>query len=43
MFGDAQAYGVHGFDFFPREKAITSRWLDPAAHGGITLGFPQND
>ncbi|HKT58019.1 MAG TPA: CoA-acylating methylmalonate-semialdehyde dehydrogenase [Microbacterium sp.] len=43
MFGDAKAYGVHGFDFFTREKAITSRWLDPAKHGGIDLGFPQHD
>lgn len=43
LFGDAKAYGVHGFDFFTREKAITSRWLDPASHGGIDLGFPQND
>ncbi|NNC11560.1 CoA-acylating methylmalonate-semialdehyde dehydrogenase [Planctomonas sp. JC2975] len=47
LFGDAKAYGVHGFDFFTREKAVTSRWLDPAtqssAHGGINLGFPQND
>jgi malonate-semialdehyde dehydrogenase (acetylating)/methylmalonate-semialdehyde dehydrogenase len=43
LFGDAKAYGVHGFDFFTREKAITSRWLDPAKHGGINLGFPQND
>jgi malonate-semialdehyde dehydrogenase (acetylating)/methylmalonate-semialdehyde dehydrogenase len=47
LFGDAKAYGVHGFDFFTREKAITSRWLDPAtrddsAHGGINLGFPRN-
>ncbi|PRB61696.1 MULTISPECIES: CoA-acylating methylmalonate-semialdehyde dehydrogenase [Microbacterium] len=42
LFGDAKAYGVHGFDFFTREKAITSRWLDPALHGGIDLGFPQN-
>ena len=41
LFGDAKAYGVHGFDFFTREKAITSRWLDPS-HGGINLGFPQN-
>lgn len=24
-----------------RQKAITSRWLDPS-HGGIELGFPQN-
>ncbi|GAB6859739.1 CoA-acylating methylmalonate-semialdehyde dehydrogenase [Microbacterium xylanilyticum] len=43
LFGDAKAYGVHGFDFFTREKAITSRWLDPATHGGINLGFPQNN
>ncbi|MDW4573789.1 CoA-acylating methylmalonate-semialdehyde dehydrogenase [Microbacterium sp. M3] len=43
LFGDAKAYGVHGFDFFTREKAITSRWLDPASHGGINLGFPQNN
>ncbi|MCK6067105.1 MULTISPECIES: CoA-acylating methylmalonate-semialdehyde dehydrogenase [Microbacterium] len=47
MFGDAKAYGVHGFDFFTREKAITARWLDPATrgqsdHGGIDLGFPQH-
>lgn len=43
LFGDAKAYGTHGFDFFTREKAVTSRWLDPATHGGINLGFPQND
>lgn len=43
LFGDAKAYGTHGFDFFTREKAVTSRWLDPATHGGIDLGFPQND
>ena len=42
MFGDAKAYGPQGFAFFTREKAITSRWLDPS-HGGINLGFPQND
>ncbi|MCD5348336.1 CoA-acylating methylmalonate-semialdehyde dehydrogenase [Agromyces sp. H3Y2-19a] len=42
LFGDSKAYGAHGFDFFTREKAITSRWLDPATHGGINLGFPQN-
>ena len=48
LFGDAKAYGVHGFEFYTREKAITSRWIDPAArggseHSGIDLGFPQND
>lgn len=43
LFGDSKAYGPQGFDFFTREKAVTSRWLDPAKHGGINLGFPQND
>ena len=47
LFGDAKAYGVHGFDFFTREKAVTARWIDPAtrsdsSHSGINLGFPQN-
>jgi len=42
IFGDAKAYGPQGVDFFTREKAVTSRWLDPS-HGGINLGFPQND
>ncbi len=41
LFGDAKAYGTHGVDFFTREKAVTSRWLDPS-HGGINLGFPRN-
>jgi malonate-semialdehyde dehydrogenase (acetylating)/methylmalonate-semialdehyde dehydrogenase len=40
-FGDTKAYGPHAIHFFTREKAITSRWLDPS-HGGINLGFPQN-
>ncbi|MFT3797343.1 CoA-acylating methylmalonate-semialdehyde dehydrogenase [Microbacterium sp.] len=48
LFGDAKAYGTHGFDFFTREKAITARWIDPAtrghsSHTGINLGFPQHD
>ncbi len=48
LFGDAKAYGVHGFGFFTREKAVTARWIDPATrddrtHGGINLGFPQNN
>lgn len=43
LFGDSKAYGIQGFDFFTRQKAITSRWLDPATHGGINLGFPKND
>lgn len=46
LFGDAKAYGAQGFDFFTREKAITSRWLDPTTRrrpeGGLDLGFPQN-
>ena len=42
LFGDAKAYGPHGFDFFTPEKAVTSRWLDPS-HGGLNLGFPQHD
>jgi malonate-semialdehyde dehydrogenase (acetylating)/methylmalonate-semialdehyde dehydrogenase len=41
LFGDAKAYGADAFSFFTRQKAITSRWLDPS-HGGINLGFPQN-
>lgn len=40
-FGDTKAYGAQGFHFFTREKAVTTRWLDPS-HGGINLGFPQN-
>jgi malonate-semialdehyde dehydrogenase (acetylating)/methylmalonate-semialdehyde dehydrogenase len=42
MFGDAKAYGPHGIEFFTREKAVTSRWLDPS-HGGLNLGFPEHD
>ena len=42
LFGDSKAYGPSGIAFFTREKAVTSRWLDPS-HGGIDLGFPQND
>ncbi|GAA3671196.1 malonate-semialdehyde dehydrogenase (acetylating)/methylmalonate-semialdehyde dehydrogenase [Yimella lutea] len=42
LFGDSHAYGVEGVHFFTRTKAVTSRWLDPS-HGGLNLGFPQND
>ncbi|MCU1638011.1 MAG: CoA-acylating methylmalonate-semialdehyde dehydrogenase [Microbacteriaceae bacterium] len=42
LFGDAKAYGPDAIHFFTRQKAITSRWLDPS-HGGINLGFPQHD
>lgn len=41
-FGDAKAYGPDAIRFFTRQKAVTSRWLDPS-HGGINLGFPQNN
>jgi len=41
LFGDSKAYGPDAIHFFTRQKAITSRWLDPS-HGGINLGFPQN-
>ncbi|MFZ7088359.1 CoA-acylating methylmalonate-semialdehyde dehydrogenase [Curtobacterium sp. RRHDQ10] len=47
LFGDSKAYGQDGVNFFTRQKAITSRWLDPAdrsgsTHGGVDLGFPSN-
>jgi len=41
LFGDTKTYGPDAIRFFTRQKAITSRWLDPS-HGGINLGFPQN-
>ncbi|MCL2540916.1 MAG: CoA-acylating methylmalonate-semialdehyde dehydrogenase [Nocardioidaceae bacterium] len=41
LFGDAKAYGPQGVDFYTREKAVTSRWLDPS-HGGVDLGFPRS-
>lgn len=41
LFGDSHAHGMDGVQFFTRQKAVTSRWLDPS-HGGIELGFPQN-
>lgn len=42
LFGDTHAHGAEGVHFFTRGKVVTSRWLDPS-HGGINLGFPQND
>ena len=42
LFGDSHAHGSEGVHFFTRGKVVTSRWLDPS-HGGINLGFPQND
>ena len=41
LFGDTKAYGPDAVRFFTRQKAITSRWLDPS-HGGLNLGFPTN-
>jgi malonate-semialdehyde dehydrogenase (acetylating) / methylmalonate-semialdehyde dehydrogenase len=42
LFGDSHAHGVEGVHFFTRGKVVTSRWLDPS-HGGLNLGFPQNE
>ena len=42
LFGDSHAHGVEGVQFFTRGKVVTSRWLDPS-HGGLNLGFPQNE
>ena len=42
LFGDTHAHGMEGVHFFTKTKAVTARWLDPS-HGGINLGFPQND
>lgn len=42
LFGDTHAHGIEGVHFFTRTKAVTSRWLDPS-HGGLNLGFPEND
>ncbi|MCM6774041.1 CoA-acylating methylmalonate-semialdehyde dehydrogenase [Nocardia sp. CDC159] len=42
LFGDSHAHGTDGVQFFTRTKAVTTRWLDPS-HGGLNLGFPQNN
>ena len=42
LFGDTHAHGSEGVHFFTRGKVVTERWLDPS-HGGLNLGFPQND
>ena len=42
LFGDSHAHGMEGVHFFTRGKVVTQRWLDPS-HGGLNLGFPQND
>jgi malonate-semialdehyde dehydrogenase (acetylating)/methylmalonate-semialdehyde dehydrogenase len=51
LFGDTHAHGTEGVHFFTRGKVVTTRWLNPrarsaqsgASHGGINLGFPQNN
>ncbi|UXA09711.1 CoA-acylating methylmalonate-semialdehyde dehydrogenase [Mycobacterium sp. SMC-8] len=44
LFGDSHAHGTDGIQFFTRQKAITTRWLDPSSRSGgsIDLGFPEN-
>ncbi len=42
LFGDSHAHGTEGFNYFTRNKVITTRWLDPS-HRGLDLGFPQNN
>ena len=42
LFGDTKAHGAEGVRFYTQTKAVTSRWLDPS-HGGLNLGFPEND
>ena len=42
LFGDSHAHGIDGVHFFTRGKVVTTRWLDPS-HGGLNLGFPQNN
>ena len=42
LFGDTHAHGAEGVNFFTRGKVVTTRWRD-ASHGGINLGFPQNN
>ncbi|WP_018156471.1 CoA-acylating methylmalonate-semialdehyde dehydrogenase [Demetria terragena] len=45
LFGDSHAYGPDGVHFYTRTKAVTTKWINPAARpaGGLELGFPQND
>jgi malonate-semialdehyde dehydrogenase (acetylating)/methylmalonate-semialdehyde dehydrogenase len=42
LFGDTKAHGAEGVKFFTQQKAVTARWLDPALHGGVDLGFPRS-
>jgi len=41
LFGDIDMYGPEGVRFFPRPKALTSRWPDPST-SSVDLGFPTN-
>jgi malonate-semialdehyde dehydrogenase (acetylating)/methylmalonate-semialdehyde dehydrogenase len=51
LFGDTHAHGSEGVQFFTRGKVVTTRWVDhrvrsaqsDPSHGGINLGFPQNN
>jgi malonate-semialdehyde dehydrogenase (acetylating)/methylmalonate-semialdehyde dehydrogenase len=39
LFGDAQAYGLDGVQFYTRGKVVTSRWRPGAyATGSFSLG-----
>lgn len=40
-FGDTKAYGPQAIHFFSREKAVTSRWPDPAP-SSVNLSFPSS-
>jgi malonate-semialdehyde dehydrogenase (acetylating)/methylmalonate-semialdehyde dehydrogenase len=40
LFGDTKAHGAEGVKFFTQQKAVTSRWPDPAVRSGVDLGFP---
>lgn len=47
LYGNSKAYGAQGFEFYTREKVITSRWpeveVDRDEPGQINLAFPQNE
>ncbi|WP_016908666.1 CoA-acylating methylmalonate-semialdehyde dehydrogenase [Streptomyces xiaopingdaonensis] len=42
LFGDLHIYGKDGVRFYTRGKVVTTRWPDPAAAGGVDLGFPRS-
>jgi malonate-semialdehyde dehydrogenase (acetylating)/methylmalonate-semialdehyde dehydrogenase len=41
LFGDLHIYGPDGVKFYTRNKAVITRWPDPAFRG-VDLGFPQS-